>query len=491
MSHALPNTLVELRRRIVAGEISMAQALDAQQAHLAHDAGRWNAVVNRVAEPHRAPGHEGSLAGVGLAHKDILWVGASAPGCGTGHTLTTDPCRGESPVVRRLEQHGATTLASLAMAEYAGGVTGENPNLPLPINPLFENAFVGGSSSGSAVAVAAGLCYGSLGTDTAGSVRVPAASCGILGLKPTKGLLSAEGCFPLAPSLDTVGILARSARDALQILAASLSEAHRATLLPGVHLTDDMLPPAHWHEKLDNDLALPAAIRARYCLNHTSPRFALADEQNECIAGYISQLGNTLPAPEPVALPRLAEWGRLASIVLHAEAAATHYNALQAGAGINHITRFTALPGAAIPAPWYAQAASAAHLHRQRFLDEALDDADILLTPVFPQGVPDWNDVLTTSPSFSPMRLLGLFSWTAFVNYLGLPAIVFPVGRDSRGRPVCVQAIGRPHSERLLLALAHHHEKQHHGDDGFVASPPALKQSLPSRDQHHAQHSCL
>lgn len=491
MNLALPNTLVELRRRIVAGEVSIAQALHAQQANMALDAGRWNAVVNLAPDTRRTSGHEGSLAGIGLAHKDIFWVGPSTPGCGTGQALPAEPGRAESPVVRRLEQHGATTLASLAMAEYAGGVTGENPNLPLPVNPLFDNAFVGGSSSGSAVAVAAGLCYGSLGTDTAGSVRVPAASCGILGLKPTKGLLSSEGCFPLAPSLDTVGLLARSARDALQILAASLSEAHRATVLPGIQTTDASLNPANWYERLNADLHLPGGIRVRYCMSHSNSRFNLADDQRQAVESYISLLGDDLPAPAPVSLPLLAEWGRLASIVLHAEAAATHYGALQAGTGINHITRFTALPGAAIPAPWYAHAANAAHLHRQRFIDETLAGADILLTPVFPHGVPDWNDVLTTSSTFSPMRLLGLFSWTAFVNYLGLPAIVFPVGRDTRDRPVCVQAIGRPHSERLLLALAHHHEKQHHGDDGFVANLPALSQTLPSRDQHHAQHSCL
>src|SRR5690606_18391427 len=85
-------------------------------------------------------------------------------------------------VVRRLEAAGSHATAALSMAEFASGVTGENPNLPLPVNPVDPVAAVGGSSSGSAVAVAAGLCYGSLGTDTAGSIRIPAATCGVLGL---------------------------------------------------------------------------------------------------------------------------------------------------------------------------------------------------------------------------------------------------------------------------------------------------------------------
>src|SRR5690606_35766522 len=118
----------------------------------------------------------------------------------------------------------------LAMAEFACGATGENPHLPLPVNPVDALAAVGGSSSGSGVAVASGLCYASLGTDTAGSVRIPAATCGVLGFKPGRGVLPDTGTHPLAPSLDTVGILARSAADAAEVFAAMLLPDQRQKL---------------------------------------------------------------------------------------------------------------------------------------------------------------------------------------------------------------------------------------------------------------------
>ena len=130
--------------------------------------------------------------------------------------------RPAAAVLRRLAGHGALNLGALAMAEHACGAAAENPHAPALMNPLDSAAAVGGSSSGSAVAVAAGLCPASLGTDTAGSVRMPAATCGLIGLKPTPGRLSAQGVAPLAPTLDTVGVIARDALDAASVFAAAL-----------------------------------------------------------------------------------------------------------------------------------------------------------------------------------------------------------------------------------------------------------------------------
>ena len=126
-----------------------------------------------------------------LAHKDAFDTGLHAPRLG-GPRATGEP-RPAASVLRRLAGHGALNLGALAMAEHACGATAENPHAPTLMNPLDSAAAVGGSSSGSAVAVAAGLCPASLGTDTAGSVRMPAATCGLIGLKPTPGRLSAQG----------------------------------------------------------------------------------------------------------------------------------------------------------------------------------------------------------------------------------------------------------------------------------------------------------
>ena len=140
----------------------------------------------------RRPRRRGRLlAGVPLAHKDAFDTGLHAPRLG-GPRATGEP-RPAASVLRRLAGHGALNLGALAMAEHACGATAENPHAPTLMNPLDSAAAVGGSSSGSAVAVAAGLCPASLGTDTAGSVRMPAATCGLIGLKPTPGRLSAQG----------------------------------------------------------------------------------------------------------------------------------------------------------------------------------------------------------------------------------------------------------------------------------------------------------
>jgi aspartyl-tRNA(Asn)/glutamyl-tRNA(Gln) amidotransferase subunit A len=475
----LPTTLVELRRQIVAGERTAANAIDRQVRQLALDATQWHSVVHALEPAGQPVNDEAPLGGVGLAHKDIFSSRLNIPRCGTGHQVR-HPDDTESPVIQRLADQGAVSLAALSMAEFAAGVTAENPALPLTRNPLFPGAMVGGSSSGSAAAVAAGLCYASLGTDTAGSVRIPAASCGVLGLKPTAGLLSTRGCQPLAPGLDTVGVLARSARDAAQVLAAGLLPRQRDMVLPDFHLTDASLDLRTWHEVLGNDLQLPDGVRFRVCLDHCDRKFSLRADQHDVLQSGLAALANVFAVQTVSLQQRLSEWIRLAAIVMHSEAAATHYAALRAGTGLNQISRFTTLPGAAIPAAWYAQALRQAAHCQADFLTHCLGDADILLTPVFPHGVPDWDDVLTTSDTFKPVQLLGLFSWTSFVNYLGLPAIVFPVGTDPQGRPVCIQAIARPYAERVLLGLAHWFEMQHCGDAGFVGRPPALYQTIPN-----------
>ena len=150
---------------------------------------RWAAWSS--CSPRVGPADADELAGVPLAHKDAFDTGLHAPRLG-GPRATGEP-RPAASVLRRLAGHGALNLGALAMAEHACGATAENPHAPTLMNPLDSAAAVGGSSSGSAVAVAAGLCPASLGTDTAGSVRMPAATCGLIGLKPTPGRLSAQG----------------------------------------------------------------------------------------------------------------------------------------------------------------------------------------------------------------------------------------------------------------------------------------------------------
>lgn len=343
-------------------------------------------------------------------------------------------------VLERLAKRGASRLGALAMAEFACGATAENPHGPEPLNPLDPDAAVGGSSSGSAVAVAAGMCYASLGTDTAGSIRIPASTCGLVGLKPGQGLIDGRGVCRLAPSLDTVGVVARSASDAAHVFAALLPDdapmTRRLYRLDGIET--ELGRHRHW--------------RVASALDQANLR---VDIENR-LAAFDSHVASRVASFRRAALPDLERLGRLAQVVLHVEAAHTHaFSVRHALRTLAPITQSILLPGLAVPAAWYRQACEARDGLRAEFIQRHLDEADVLLTPSLPRGVPDWRAVKTTSDTFDARELVALHRYHAFVNYLGLPAIVFPIGLDDRGRPVCLQAIGAPGTEERLLAFAH------------------------------------
>ncbi len=456
----LPATLSALRQRIQTGELDASTALATQQALLERHHQSWQCVTHTF---HSTPAGkpELPLAGVGLAHKDLFVVGQRQPYAGAPYnTLHTGSY---SPLIRRLEQAGSHTMAMLSMAEYACGVTGENPHWPRPLNPIDPKAAVGGSSSGSGVAVAAGLCYGSLGSDTAGSVRIPAATCGVLGLMPTHGVLSTAGTYPLAPSLDTIGILSRSALDAAHILHVSLSPRQQ----------DRHFPAAYQHAGL---LHLPAikSLRIASCFEHYRAAFTPSDEQLAMLEQVAKDYACNA-TPTRVDLPAFAELTRASEVILHVETAAQHKDKLiNTMHPLSDACRTVIHAGAAIPADWYVHAVQTRRQQRHAFIQTYFKEHDVLLTPVLPQGIPDWTEVSMLSPHFKPRSLISLFSWTSFVNYLGLPAIVFPIGTDHTGRPVSVQAIARPHAEALLLAWAYQVEQDRYGQHGFIPQPHAL-----------------
>jgi aspartyl-tRNA(Asn)/glutamyl-tRNA(Gln) amidotransferase subunit A len=321
------------------------------------------------------------------------------------------------------------------MTEYACGATGENHRFERCVNPLQPQAAVGGSSSGSAVAVASEMAYGSLGTDTAGSVRIPAATCALLGLKTTHGLLPLHGVHPLAPALDSVGILTRSAADAAVLLEAT---AESELLRPAV---SEALRIKAWIPEADL---------------HPSVAAALEEFARDCGAAR-----------------RIDQWSghqtltHLAEIVLHVEAAGNHRNALLEGAA-SPAVRAVALPGLVIPPDWYRAALADRARRARAFVDEHLREFDIFLIPALPHPAPDWDIVSTTSPDFDARQLLALHRYMSFVNYLGFPSVVFPVARDDRGMPISVQLIGRPFHERNLLAFAHRMESLRFGSNGFT-----------------------
>lgn len=428
----LPATLTQLQATLLAGKISVSEALQAQRDKLVHSDAAFRCVVHFPHDADGVPPAGGPLTGIGLSHKDIFDTEDRQPGC--GHSLgEASPGLKRAAVLQALRQAGAAHLASLSMAEFACGATGQNRHLPQLINPIRPTAVVGGSSSGSAVAVASEMTYGSLGTDTAGSIRIPAATCALVGLKTTHGLLSTEGVYPLARSLDSVGILARSADDTAQLLAA---------------ITAAPVSPPRQSPRLKAwipDIELNATIAQ-----------ALHD-----VAYDLGALTVTDQMPEYGPLTALAE------IVLVHEASRLHQAALVEGKASPQV-QAVALTGLVIPANWHAAALQQRAAKARDFAAAHFSTCDLLMMPALAQPVPDWAQVMAGSPEFDVRQMLALYRYMGFVNYLGFPALVMPIGADERGMPISAQFVARPFQEWMLLEFAARFERQRFGRDGVT-----------------------
>lgn len=430
---ALPPTLTELQRSIARKELSVQEAWQAQLTRRDALDARWHCLAQALAPQERRP-EEGPLAGIALAHKDNLDTWGRRAGCGIdrGQIL-----RGLAPAwaIDALHRAGASHLGALVMPELACGATSSNPRFENCINPLHAQAVVGGSSSGSAVAVAGGMAYGSLGSDTAGSVRIPAATCGLVGLKTTLGLIPTQGLTPLAPSLDTIGLLARNVEDAAQLLeplAPGLSLASRAA--PEPQRLRLWLPSSWVHEEVA--LALEALARE------------MGAESADLQAEH-------------------AHLSALTEIVLQAELAQLQAGPLRAGR-LGPGVQALAWPGLVMPPAWLEAALAVRGAELRRFCQTWLPDGQVLMMPALARPVPDRSQAEPGQPDFEPRELLALHRSMGFINYLGLPALVMPIAKDSRGLPISVQLVGRPFHEHQLLAIAAQLQERRFGHPGFL-----------------------
>lgn len=417
----LPDRMVELQARIHAGQITAQLALQSQVERAEALRSQVACVVDTLTLA--APAH-GPLSGIALSHKDIFDLQDWRPGCGVGHGKSQAGVK-PAAAIAALAEAGATQWASLVMAPYACGATSQNPHFERCANPLDAAAAVGGSSSGSAVAVAAGMTYAALGTDTAGSIRIPAACCGLIGLKTTHGAVSPQGCQPLAPSLDSVGILSRYAEDARQIWQA---------LCP--HLT----PP--------QGMRADATSVARCQL--WLPQEGLAPEISQAIQDWV---GQHLSVEFIDMHEEFEQLSRHAQRVLFFETARTHHAALLAG-DADPAVQAIGLSGLAIPKNWYDTSVAMRAALLDQFVRHHFESADFLILPSLACAVPDWQQVEIGHPSFERRRLAAMHVWMGFVNYLGLPALNFPIAHDANQRPICIQVLARPFAEHQLLNFA-------------------------------------
>ena len=387
----------------------------------------------------------GPLHGVPLAHKDMFPRDGELAEFGTmrfqGHRAATT-----ASVITRLDAAGAVDVGRLSMVEFALGITGHNPHTGHPRNALDPTRLTGGSSSGPATAVAGRLVAASLGSDTGGSIRVPAALCGLVGIKPTYGRVSRFGAMPLSFSLDHVGPLARTAEDCALVLQA-IAGHDPADPTSSRRAVPDYASTLG--EGLDG-----VRIAKVTCGLDVVPDAAVAAACDAAVTCF-GDHGATLSEVE---LPDLVPLGALRRVVMLAECAAFHADGIARDRErYNPQTAARMAPGFAISAVDYGRALMARGPMLKRFVDAVFAHADVVALPSCPVTAPPiestdtGGDAAFVALSNSMGALVGPF------NYLGLPALSLPVGVDQEGLPIGLQLVGRPFAEGLLLRLAHLH----------------------------------
>jgi aspartyl-tRNA(Asn)/glutamyl-tRNA(Gln) amidotransferase subunit A len=382
----------------------------------------------------------GPLHGIPLGIKDII---STAEGTSTAQSLVHDPQwgidQGDAVVVSRLRDAGAIVMGKLTTMEFACGLPDFDRPFPIPRNPWSLEHWAGGSSSGSGSSVSTGMVLGALGTDTAGSIRIPAAYCGVTGVMPTFGRVPKSGCVPLGYSLDHIGPLTRSARDGalmLGVLAGYDDSDACAVDLPVpdylAGLTGDLTGLRIGVQRLaqyggaQEDAALPAAFAAAV----------------ELLAGLGAEVVE-------VELPYYAEMMAANLVVMASEAAAYHLPDLQSR-WLDYApgTRGILSMAFAISSADYVQAQRARRV-AQKALAETFAGLDLIVTPTTAGGAMAFEGIgeLLAEGGFNSI-------YTQYWDCTGNPATSIPMGFTTAGLPMALQIAAKPFDELTMLRAA-------------------------------------
>jgi aspartyl-tRNA(Asn)/glutamyl-tRNA(Gln) amidotransferase subunit A len=411
----------------------------------------------RAADVALATGRAGALTGVPVAVKDLVAVRGVVRTNGSAAFLGDRPAPADAPVVARLRAAGATIVGTTNLHELAYGPTGVNPALGTPVNPWAESRVPGGSSSGSGVAVAARLVPAALGTDTGGSIRVPASFCGIAGLKPTYGRVSRAGVTPLAWSLDHVGPMARTVEDL-------------ALLLQTVAGHDPTDPASARVAVPDYAAALDRPLRGVRI--GVARHFCGAPIDREVSSTFEATLGDLRTegaVVTDVVLPTLQLTSPMLGAVILAEArSALAPRVAQRLDAVGIETRVYLELGRVVTAGHYL----AAQRLRTRLYEEmmaALRTVDVLATPATPLPAPNIGELSVRLGDEEVGALEAICRFTGPFNLTGLPALALPCGFTRAGLPVGLQLVGRPFAEADVLAAGHAYQR---ATDWHLRPPP-------------------
>jgi aspartyl-tRNA(Asn)/glutamyl-tRNA(Gln) amidotransferase subunit A len=450
----------DLVREIARRRLSSVKVVEAHLARIEKLDGRLRSYLTVFADSAREAArradaavlrgeHLGALHGVPVAVKDLYAVAGTATTAGS--TFLTEPAPEDSTVVARLRAAGAVILGKLNLHEFAYGPEGINLHYGTSWNPWDPEVhrMPGGSSSGSGVAVAAGLAPVGMGSDTGGSIRIPAACCGTVGLKPTYGRVSRAGIVPLAWSLDHAGPLTRQVRDAALVLGAIAGHD------PGDPSTSTR-PVPDYAGGLDAPVAGLRVGVVREYLDQADPEVRGAVT---AAAGVLAGLGCRV---DEVAIPRARHAVGASTAVLFPEATAYHEPLLRHhAAAYAPDVRQRLLAGRAVSATEYLKGQRARRLIRDE-VDEVLRRVDCLLAPTLPIAAPPVTatELRVGDRTEAPRTLLTHF--TRLFNVTGHPVVAGPCGFTVGGLPVSFQLAGRAFDEGTILRLAHAYEGATH-----------------------------
>ncbi len=391
-------------------------------------------MVDRAIAAGQSPG---PLAGVPFAVKNLLDIEGITTLAGAKIEQEKPPATQDATTITRLKQAGAVLIGALNMDEYAYGFVTENSHYGPTRNPHDFNRVAGGSSGGSAAAVAAGLVPVTLGSDTNGSIRVPASFCGIFGLKPTYGRVSRAGAFLFAASFDHIGPFARSVRD----IAAVFDVLH------GYDPRDPISSPR------------PSAP----CMSHLDDdidglRVAIADDHFDrgmepLVRSGFERVVAALDVTQTVTIPEAKRARAAAYIITASEGSNLHLENLKTRPhDFDPATRDRFLAGTMIPASWYVQAQRFRQWYRNRVL-KLFQHVDVILAPTTPCPAPAIGQTMMMLDGVEVKTRPNLGLYTQPLSFMGLPILSVPVQQPGE-LPVGVQIIGAPYQEATILRVA-------------------------------------
>jgi len=436
--------VIEIAEAVRAGRISARHIVEDCLAALEADRNSLVAITRLLADRARAEAARvdaiiaaakdpGPLAGVPYGVKDLFDVAGLPTTAGSSLYADAMPAATDAEAIRRLSQAGAIVVATLNMDEFAYGFATINERHGTTRNPHDPGRLAGGSSGGSAAIVAAGLLPFSIGSDTNGSIRVPASLTGLYGLKPTHGALPMDGVFPFAESFDDVGPFTLSAADMRRVWEV-LAGTRAAATGRGLRI---------------------ARLGGRFREN--------ADPQQ------IAAIDAIAPGSPMIDPPDIARARSAAFLITAAEGGALHRQALARDAlAFDPATRDRLIAGALLPRALYEKAQAFRASFRQAML-ALIDDCDILLAPAAPAVAPTIADprILIDGSLVSARTDLGIH--TQPISFTGLPALAAPLRRPGQ-LPLGLQLIGKPGGEAALFDFADELERA-----GVIGASPALR----------------